>query len=65
MIIYYTVEGNRYNISEGFGCQPALYLNWHAILACYAPSLLVGCISFVYGGTFFAFSPPLALSARF
>lgn len=51
MIIYYTVQGNRFNLSEGSGCQPAVYVSWPAILAVYVPPLLVGCISFVYGGS--------------
>ncbi|KAL7412134.1 GPCR fungal pheromone mating factor, partial [Mrakia frigida] len=50
MAIYYTVQGNRYNLAEGFGCLPAPYINWHAILACYVPALTVGAASFCYGG---------------
>ncbi|KAL7412128.1 GPCR fungal pheromone mating factor [Mrakia frigida] len=50
MALHYTVQGNRYNIFDGYGCQAATYTDWHGVVEVYLPPLLLGSISFVYGG---------------
>lgn len=50
MAIYYTRQANRYNISESFGCQPSTYYDVYALLAVSVPPIIIGLISFVYGG---------------
>jgi pheromone a factor receptor len=63
MAISYTRQGNRYNITEGFGCAPATYYDVYALLGLYVPGLLIGLISFVYGGTLDSISQS-AVSSR-
>jgi hypothetical protein len=57
MIISYCVQATRYTIQEALGCAVAIYPDLYAILGLYVPPLLIGIVSFGYGGT----SPPPVL----
>ena len=50
MAIHYTRQANRYNIMESFGCVPATYYDVYAILGLMIPPIIVGLVSFFYGG---------------
>lgn len=48
MILAYIPQGNRFNIYGDFGCLPAIYPTWVAVVLYLLPPILIGCVSAVY-----------------
>ncbi|KAK0186947.1 putative pheromone receptor [Armillaria mellea] len=48
MILAYIPQGNRFNIYGDFGCVPAIYQTWVAVVLYLLPPILIGCVSAVY-----------------
>lgn len=48
-------QGHRFNIIEGHGCSPAIYLSPVSIVIDYGLPLFVSVLSIIYSGTFRVF----------
>nr|WCD39442.1 Ste3-5 [Ganoderma boninense] len=48
MALHYIVQGHRFDIVEGFGCQPATYYSIPAVFIVWFPPLLLATVSMVY-----------------
>lgn len=50
LLLAYIPQGNRFNIYGDFGCVPAIYQTWVAVVLYLLPPILIGCVSAVYCG---------------
>jgi pheromone a factor receptor len=58
MVVSYLVQSNRYNILEGFGCLSNTWWELYAILGLMVPPIVLGLVSFAYGGQSASFKRP-------